>query len=67
MLVTHDDNMAQYAESLSSRRAWIEIRGVPETFPRQTVVSPHGERGLKLSDRNDMYLMKVVALSRSVD
>ena len=35
------------AQSLSSRRAWIEIRNPTEEWNTAPSRSPHGERGLK--------------------
>ena len=38
---------AKSGESLSSRRAWIEMRAVERHCLRYHGRSPHGERGLK--------------------
>ena len=47
--ITRDDNKL----SLSSWRAWIEIRRTIPSSNRPTSRSPHGERGLKYAGQPD--------------
>ena len=47
---------ARRSPSLSSRRAWIEITGLPENMEAHMCRSPHGERGLKYRPRRPTVL-----------
>ena len=54
--------------SLSSRRAWIEIKGVSEVVAQLDSRSPHGERGLKsVVQIPNSVLATVALLTESVD
>ena len=60
--------MSMTRESLSARRAWIEMRRRSRSYSSPRSRSPQGERGLKLEAQKVLMIDRVVALRKeSVD
>ena len=58
------DAIAYIKESLSSRRAWIEIKKSEIKVKKPCGCSPHGERGLKSLERSPWKPLKTSLSSR---